>query len=203
LSFDEATEMTEEAIEILLKLWREDTAAHDGRFWRFPELSLRPRAFQRPHPPLHMVASRPASAARVGARGWPVAMHFTPTDVVARCVEEYRAAVAARTEASGDGVSTAPPAVSRDVHRRDRGDGARRGRPGAAGLLVSLVPGGAAAPGRVLGRTAEGADRPRVGRTDLRRARRDGRHADRLPGRSGREGRGAGGDRRRHAPAGL
>ena len=91
LRFDEAPEMTEEAIEILLKLWR------------FPELSLRPRAFQRPHPPLHMVASRPASAARVGARGWPVAMHFTPTDVVARCVEEYRAAVAARTEAAGEG----------------------------------------------------------------------------------------------------
>ena len=103
LSFDDATDMTEEAIEILLKLWREDTVSHDGRFWRFPELSLRPRAFQRPHPPLHMVASRPASAARVGARGWPVAMHFTPTEVVARCVEEYRAAVAARAEAAGAG----------------------------------------------------------------------------------------------------
>jgi alkanesulfonate monooxygenase SsuD/methylene tetrahydromethanopterin reductase-like flavin-dependent oxidoreductase (luciferase family) len=103
LSFDEAAEMTEEAIDILLRLWREDTASHDGRFWRFPELSLRPRAFQRPHPPLHMVASRPASAARVGARGWPVAMHFTPTEVVARCVEEYRAAVAVRGDAVGQG----------------------------------------------------------------------------------------------------
>jgi len=50
-----------------------------------------------------MVASRPASAARVGARGWPVAMHFTPTDVVARCVEEYRAAVAGRPEAPASG----------------------------------------------------------------------------------------------------
>jgi alkanesulfonate monooxygenase SsuD/methylene tetrahydromethanopterin reductase-like flavin-dependent oxidoreductase (luciferase family) len=30
-------------------------------------------------------------------------MHFTPTDVVARCVEEYRAAVAARTVAAGTG----------------------------------------------------------------------------------------------------
>jgi alkanesulfonate monooxygenase SsuD/methylene tetrahydromethanopterin reductase-like flavin-dependent oxidoreductase (luciferase family) len=39
----------------------------------------------------------------VGARGWPVAMHFTPTDVVARCVEEYRAAVAGRTEPVGTG----------------------------------------------------------------------------------------------------
>jgi alkanesulfonate monooxygenase SsuD/methylene tetrahydromethanopterin reductase-like flavin-dependent oxidoreductase (luciferase family) len=103
LSFDDAPDMAEEAIEILVKLWREDTASHEGRFWRFPELSLRPRAFQRPHPPLHMVASRPASAARVGARGWPVAMHFTPTDVVASCVEEYRAAVAARTAPAGEG----------------------------------------------------------------------------------------------------
>lgn len=50
------------------------------------------------HPPLHMVASRPATAARVGARGWPVAMHFTPTATVARCVEEYRAAVAAKVD---------------------------------------------------------------------------------------------------------
>lgn len=98
LDFDDAPAMTEEAIEILLKVWTQDQASHEGRFWRFPELSLRPRLFQRPHPPLHMVASRPASVARVGARGWPVAMHFTPTEVVARCIEEYRAAVARHPE---------------------------------------------------------------------------------------------------------
>src|SRR4029450_12745348 len=62
LSFDEAPEMTEEAIEILLKLWREDSASHEGRYWKVPELSLRTRAFQRPHPPLHIVASRAACA---------------------------------------------------------------------------------------------------------------------------------------------
>ncbi|PYN92903.1 MAG: hypothetical protein DMD91_31360 [Candidatus Rokuibacteriota bacterium] len=103
LDFDDAAEVTEEAIEVLLKAWTHDSVGHDGRFFQFPELSLRPRPFQRPHPPLHMVASRPASAARVGSRGWPVAMHFTPTDVVARCVEEYRAAVTARAESPGQG----------------------------------------------------------------------------------------------------
>ena len=41
LSFDEAPEMTEEAIEILLKLWREDSTSHDGRFWSFQELTGR------------------------------------------------------------------------------------------------------------------------------------------------------------------
>ena len=103
LAFDDATAMTEEAIEILLKVWTQDSASHDGRFWRFPELSLRPRTFQRPHPPLHMVASRPATVARVGARGWPVAMHFTPTATVARCVEEYRAALETRMDPPRDG----------------------------------------------------------------------------------------------------
>src|SRR6267142_1239515 len=125
LSFDDGPEMTEEAIEILLKLWSEDTVSHDGRFWRFPELSLRPRAFQRPHPPLHMVASRPASAARVGARGWPVAMHFTPTDVVARCVEEYRAAAAARTEPPGAGPYRPRLLLCRETYVAETAEAAR------------------------------------------------------------------------------
>jgi alkanesulfonate monooxygenase SsuD/methylene tetrahydromethanopterin reductase-like flavin-dependent oxidoreductase (luciferase family) len=94
LNFDESTAMTEEAVEIVLKAWTEERLSHFGRYWSFPELSLRPRIYQQPHPPLHMVASREESVARVGARGWPVAMHFTPTEVVARCVESYRGALA-------------------------------------------------------------------------------------------------------------
>jgi alkanesulfonate monooxygenase SsuD/methylene tetrahydromethanopterin reductase-like flavin-dependent oxidoreductase (luciferase family) len=103
VNFDEATAMSEEAIDILLKVWTQDSVSHEGRFWRFPELSLRPRVYQQPHPPLHEVASRPASVARVGARGWPVAMHFTPTEVVAQCVENYHAALARRDEPAGEG----------------------------------------------------------------------------------------------------
>jgi alkanesulfonate monooxygenase SsuD/methylene tetrahydromethanopterin reductase-like flavin-dependent oxidoreductase (luciferase family) len=103
LKFEDAPAMTEEAIEILVKAWTHERASHAGRFWTFPEFSLRPRVLQRPHPPLHEVASKPASAARVGGRGWPVAMHFTPTDVVARCVEDYRAALARRPGPAGAG----------------------------------------------------------------------------------------------------
>ena len=103
LRFEDAAAMTEEAIAILLAAWTEDACSHQGRFWSFPELSLRPRVYQRPHPPLHMVASRPESVANVGARGWPVALHFTPTETVARCVESYHQALAARVEPPGRG----------------------------------------------------------------------------------------------------
>jgi alkanesulfonate monooxygenase SsuD/methylene tetrahydromethanopterin reductase-like flavin-dependent oxidoreductase (luciferase family) len=104
LNFDDAVAMTQEASEILLKAWTQDTTSHDGRFWRFPEFSLRPRVYQRPHPPLHEVASRPASVMRVGMKGWPVAMHFTPTEVVAQCVRDYHEALAKRAEPPGEGL---------------------------------------------------------------------------------------------------
>lgn len=103
LRFEDAGAMTEESIEILLKAWAHERTSHTGRFWTFPEFSLRPRVLQRPHPPLHEVASRPASVARVAARGWPVAMHFTPTEVVARSVEDYHAGLARRTEPPATG----------------------------------------------------------------------------------------------------
>ena len=126
LAFDDATEMTAEAIDILLKAWTQETASHEGKFWRFPEWSLRPRVFQRPHPPLHMVASRPASVARVGARGWPVALHFTPTDVVARCVEEYRAAVASRPDIPREGPYRPRVLLCRETYVAETPELARR-----------------------------------------------------------------------------
>jgi len=125
LDSEDAAEVTEEAIEVVVKAWTQDSTSHDGRFFQFPELSLRPRPFQRPHPPLHMVASRPASAARVGARGWPVAMHFTPTDVVARCVEEYRAAAAARTEPPGAGPYRPRLLLCRETYVAETAEAAR------------------------------------------------------------------------------
>jgi alkanesulfonate monooxygenase SsuD/methylene tetrahydromethanopterin reductase-like flavin-dependent oxidoreductase (luciferase family) len=103
VNFDDAVAMTEEATEILLKAWTQETCSHDGMFWKFPELSLRPRVYQRPHPPLHSVASRPVSVERIGARGWSVAMHFTPTDVVAECVQLYHGALAGCATPLGEG----------------------------------------------------------------------------------------------------
>jgi len=103
LNFDDRVAMTEEATEILLKAWTQEQFSHQGVYWNFPELSLRPRVYQRPHPPLHSVASRPDSVIRIGSHGWPVAMHFTPTATVAECVTHYHEALAQRSEPSGTG----------------------------------------------------------------------------------------------------
>jgi alkanesulfonate monooxygenase SsuD/methylene tetrahydromethanopterin reductase-like flavin-dependent oxidoreductase (luciferase family) len=125
LRFEDGVAMTEESIEILLKAWTSERASHAGRFWTFPEFSLRPRVFQRPHPPLHEVASRPASVARVGARGWPVAMHFTPTEVVARSVEDYHAALARRPGSPGAGPYRPRLLLCRETYVAETAEAAR------------------------------------------------------------------------------
>jgi probable F420-dependent oxidoreductase len=42
----------EEALQILKLVWTEENTSFEGRFYRFPELTMHPRPVQRPHPPL-------------------------------------------------------------------------------------------------------------------------------------------------------
>lgn len=42
----------EEAFEIIMKAWTQETFSHEGRFWTFKDVSIWPRPFQQPFPPL-------------------------------------------------------------------------------------------------------------------------------------------------------
>ncbi|ETX01798.1 MAG: hypothetical protein ETSY1_06015 [Candidatus Entotheonella factor] len=103
LDFDDRVAMTEEATEIVLKAWTQEHMSYEGQYWQFPELRLRPSVYQKPHPPLHSAASRAVSVAQIASRGWPVAMHFTPTDVVADCARQYHETIANAVEPVGTG----------------------------------------------------------------------------------------------------
>jgi alkanesulfonate monooxygenase SsuD/methylene tetrahydromethanopterin reductase-like flavin-dependent oxidoreductase (luciferase family) len=42
----------DEALEIILKAWTQETFSHEGRFWQFKDIGLWPRPYQQPHPPV-------------------------------------------------------------------------------------------------------------------------------------------------------
>jgi alkanesulfonate monooxygenase SsuD/methylene tetrahydromethanopterin reductase-like flavin-dependent oxidoreductase (luciferase family) len=42
----------DEAFEIILKAWTEEVFSYEGKFWTFKDISLWPRPYQQPHPPL-------------------------------------------------------------------------------------------------------------------------------------------------------
>jgi alkanesulfonate monooxygenase SsuD/methylene tetrahydromethanopterin reductase-like flavin-dependent oxidoreductase (luciferase family) len=42
----------DEALEIILKAWTEDTFSYEGKFWQYKDISIWPRPFRQPHPPV-------------------------------------------------------------------------------------------------------------------------------------------------------
>lgn len=68
---DEARERTDEAIEILRKLWTQPRASHKGRFFAFDEVRLQPKPVQKPHPPMIYASISPQSVAHYARQGVP------------------------------------------------------------------------------------------------------------------------------------
>ena len=42
----------EEAYDIILKAWTQETFSHQGKFWSFKDIAIWPRPYQQPHPPV-------------------------------------------------------------------------------------------------------------------------------------------------------
>ncbi|MCH8195603.1 MAG: TIGR03619 family F420-dependent LLM class oxidoreductase [Chloroflexi bacterium] len=82
----------DEALEVVTRLWTEEHVDHEGRFYPLRDVTLTPKPYQRPHPPIWLGGRREASqrrAARYGA-GW-IPYLVTPERYEAglRSIERY------------------------------------------------------------------------------------------------------------------
>ena len=59
----------EEALQILKLVWTEENTSFEGRFYRFPELTMHPRPVQKPHPPLWVAGVAPVAVDRAARLG--------------------------------------------------------------------------------------------------------------------------------------
>lgn len=92
----EVAEQTEEAFQLVPKVWTNQRVSHDGRFYHLHDIPVLPKPYQQPHPPLWQAASSPASYADAGRRGVGVlgTSLWESLDSVARMVQFYRDAIA-------------------------------------------------------------------------------------------------------------
>jgi alkanesulfonate monooxygenase SsuD/methylene tetrahydromethanopterin reductase-like flavin-dependent oxidoreductase (luciferase family) len=58
-----------EALRIIPRMWMEDPFIFEGRYYSIPPRSILPKPRQRPHPPLWVAASSPATFREAGERG--------------------------------------------------------------------------------------------------------------------------------------
>ena len=68
----ESRERFDEAVQIMVRAWTEERFAHDGRFFKIPEVRVIPKPLQRPHPPLYQVCVSPDGIENTALRGWPM-----------------------------------------------------------------------------------------------------------------------------------
>jgi alkanesulfonate monooxygenase SsuD/methylene tetrahydromethanopterin reductase-like flavin-dependent oxidoreductase (luciferase family) len=92
----EVAAQTEEAFQLVPKLWMNKRVSHDGRFYHLDDVPVLPKPYQQPHPPLWQAAASPASFGDAGRRGVGVlgTTLWEPLDFVQRMVRFYRDAAA-------------------------------------------------------------------------------------------------------------
>ncbi|MGZ8764309.1 MAG: LLM class flavin-dependent oxidoreductase [Acidimicrobiia bacterium] len=66
---NESRPMWEEALRMIVGAWTEDVFEWDGRFWQVPPRRVHPKPIQKPHPPLWVASSSPASHVIAGELG--------------------------------------------------------------------------------------------------------------------------------------
>jgi probable F420-dependent oxidoreductase len=95
--FDDRGAVTDEQLQIFKALWTQDRPSFQGRFYRFPEISVTPLPAQRPHPPILVGGnSRPALRRTVEyGDGWHALM-LLPAEMA-----EHKARLQAMAAAAG------------------------------------------------------------------------------------------------------
>jgi alkanesulfonate monooxygenase SsuD/methylene tetrahydromethanopterin reductase-like flavin-dependent oxidoreductase (luciferase family) len=66
---EQSRDMWQESLEMIPRMWTEDPFEHKGRFVSVPARSILPKPLQKPHPPMWMAATSPASWEIAGRNG--------------------------------------------------------------------------------------------------------------------------------------
>ena len=94
IPYEESQGRFREALEVILEAWKGEPFSYEGEFYRFQNVSVSPRPFQLPHPPLRMAATTEETFPRVGKMGLPIFVGLRGMDVtdLAGNIRAYREA---------------------------------------------------------------------------------------------------------------
>ena len=95
--FDHRWTQAAEAVAVMKKLWTQEEASHQGRYYHFPSVKSYPKPMQKPHPPVLLGGMAPNVLKRIVryADGW------LPNRISPESLREKRAELDRRAEAAG------------------------------------------------------------------------------------------------------
>ncbi|MBM3941678.1 MAG: LLM class flavin-dependent oxidoreductase [SAR202 cluster bacterium] len=72
IPYGESRERFQESLQVILKAWTQERFSHQGKYFTFKELSVVPKPYQKPHPPIRVAATTKETFPQVGAMGMPM-----------------------------------------------------------------------------------------------------------------------------------
>jgi alkanesulfonate monooxygenase SsuD/methylene tetrahydromethanopterin reductase-like flavin-dependent oxidoreductase (luciferase family) len=70
-----------EALEIIREAWKGEPFSYDGEFYRFQNVTVAPRPYQMPHPPIRMAATSDETFPAAGTLGLPIFVGLRATEI--------------------------------------------------------------------------------------------------------------------------
>jgi len=92
--YDESRDRFQESLEIILKAWTQPGFTHTGKYYSFDNLTVVPRPYQKPHPPIWVAATTQDTFPLVGSMGLSIVTGVRGADIpeARRNLDAYRAA---------------------------------------------------------------------------------------------------------------
>ena len=93
ITLEQGREMLDEAEELLVKAWTGEDVVHKGRYWDLSFPGLRPRPYQKPHPPIVRACISEDSMVAMGQAGRPVLIGVQTLETLRHRFGRYREAL--------------------------------------------------------------------------------------------------------------
>ena len=97
MPYAESRERFAETLEIVRRAWTEDSFSFEGEYFQFHDVSVVPKPYQKPHPPIRVAATSPDTFPTIGAQGHAIfaAVRLGTLWELGPNIKAYRAAYAA------------------------------------------------------------------------------------------------------------
>ena len=104
--YDESRERFQESLDVILKAWTERGFSHTGKYFTFENLTVVPRPYQKPHPPIWIAATTQDTFPMIGSMGFSLVTGLRGFDVpeARRHLRAYRDARAAAGHAGSGNI---------------------------------------------------------------------------------------------------
>jgi alkanesulfonate monooxygenase SsuD/methylene tetrahydromethanopterin reductase-like flavin-dependent oxidoreductase (luciferase family) len=94
IPYSESKERFNETLDIVQRAWTETNFSHSGKYFNFEDVTVTPRPYQSPMPPIRVAATSPDTFVSIGQLGMPIFLAVRHEDArhFAQNVEAYRKA---------------------------------------------------------------------------------------------------------------